>query len=118
MKGQKLDKIRLIHSDNITKITGNIGSTGLLVNEVDKDEIVTIISKKDEKILKDKRSYYFELWLIIIETDKAATWRDGMESLTQEQFETEYDKIFLYRYLYDKTVQLELKKKHNNGYRS
>ncbi|MEQ8554583.1 MAG: hypothetical protein RIC06_23970 [Cyclobacteriaceae bacterium] len=50
LKKNKIDKISVYFSNNITTITANIGSSGVLMNSITNEEVSTIIYKKDQLI--------------------------------------------------------------------
>lgn len=107
LEKKKVYSISITFCKEIKEINLNVGSSGVLINEIEKEEIKKIISKKDKKINPCK--FFNEAWLVIIATRKAATWRENLEKLNKYLFESKYDKVFVFSFIHDQIIPLKLK---------
>jgi len=95
--GVQIEPISLYFSENLTSISGIISSKGLIIPSIKKEEIKKSVEDKSCKYMNSKANVKFdEAWLVLVMTEKAATWRDYCQIIENWEFKSPYDKIILH----------------------
>jgi hypothetical protein len=98
----------VINGDYFPNITDTIwySAKGIWLPNLSKQQIITIINKKEKEIITYKKKAS-ALILLIVEGVIPNSWFDKVDKPEASEIESEFEKIFILRYLSNKLIEIK-----------